>query len=138
MKEDNSTLKLKQKILNNKYIKQIVNNDLVMKIIIVIVILVFAYVSYSRIDKIKYYKLQIESQNEIIRICEEGKSVSTGATYFMKSYWENEIEDAKREKNDMNKKLVFNISVCSIGAIASLFVLVKSKNRLLKRSKTNE
>lgn len=137
MKEDSPILKVKQKILSNNYIKQFVNNDIAIKIIILIVIFVLAYVSYSRIDKIKYLKGQLEIQNEIIQLCKEGKSTSTGVTYFMGSYWDNELENAEKEKSNMNIQLIFNISVCSIGAIASLFILVKNKNRLLKRSKTD-
>lgn len=137
MKEDSPIFKLKQKLLNNAHIKQIINNDIAMKIVIMILILILAYISYSRIDKIKYLKGQLEIQNEIIQLCKEGKSTSTGATYFMGSYWDSELENAEKEKNNMNMQLVFNISVCSIGAVASLFVLVKNKNRLLKRSKTD-
>ena len=137
MKENSPIFKVKQKILSNNYVKQLVNNDIAMKIVIIILILVLAYISYSRIDEIKYLKEQLENQNEIIQICKEGKSKSTGVTYFMNSYWDNEIENAEKEKNNMNIKLIFNISICSIGAVASLFILVKNKNRLLKRSKTD-
>ncbi len=128
---------IKQKILDNKYIKKFLNNRNAIKISIITLIIALAYFSYTRIDEIKYLKQQIENQNEIIQICQEGKEASTGVTYFMSSYWEQEIDNAEEEKKEMNQKLILNISICSISAVASLFVLVKNKNRLLKRSKTD-
>lgn len=128
---------IKQKILDNKYIKKFLNNRNAIKISIITLIIALAYFSYTRIDEIKYLKQQIENQNEIIQIYQEGKEASTGVTYFMSSYWEQEIDNAEEEKKEMNQKLILNISICSISAVASLFVLVKNKNRLLKRSKTD-
>lgn len=128
---------IKQKILDNEYIKKFLNNQNAVRIFIIILIIALAYFSYTRIDEIKYLKKQIENQNEIIQICEEGKDISTGATSFMSSYWEQEIDDAEKEKNEMNLKLIRNISICSISAVASIFILIKNKNLLLKRSKNN-